>query len=81
MERMALYNKGLSDKEMAEILYLDISTVVYWRKIRNLAPNKQKMRRDVERMLDEGMTCRQISEAAGCHLNTVYKYRKMRKNL
>ena len=28
-ERMALYNKGLSDREMAKLLYLDLSTVLF----------------------------------------------------
>lgn len=76
-ERMELYNKGLSDREMAKLLYLDVSTVVYWRKIRNLAPNKSKMRRAIERRIKNGMAVKDIADSVGCHTNTVYKYKKL----
>lgn len=76
-ERLELYNKGLSDREMAKLLYLDVSTVAYWRKIRNLAPNKSKMRREIDRLIKNGMAVKDIADSVGCHTNTVYKYKKM----
>ena len=76
-ERLELYNKGMSDREMAKLLYLDVSTVVYWRKIKNLSPNKSKMRREIDRLIKNGMAVKDIADSVGCHTNTVYKYKKM----
>lgn len=37
--RLKLYNKGLSDREIAEKLYLDVSTITAWRRHKELPPN------------------------------------------
>ena len=67
--RLKLYNKGLSDKEIAEKLYLDTSTITAWRRHNKLSPNpppnaKQKHKFDTTRakeLYDKGMNDIQIS--------------------
>ena len=42
--RMALYQKGLNDKEIGDRLFLTPTTIVYWRKKNGLRPNSHEIR-------------------------------------
>ena len=42
--RLALYNQGLTDRELAEKLFIGYSSVLMWRNKNKLKPNKKKPR-------------------------------------
>jgi|GEM_PF-6855564 len=38
-QRLNLYNQGLTDKQMAELLFISTKAVTNWRKARNIPAN------------------------------------------
>ena len=41
-QRMALYNKGMLDAEMAEALGIQVTSLAWWRRSMGLPPNKKR---------------------------------------
>lgn len=64
---MDLYQKGLSDKEIAEEMGSFVTTVGDWRRGEGLSPNKKK---PVEHISNLSRDCR---DAGGGHLYGQYK--------
>jgi DNA-binding NarL/FixJ family response regulator len=84
-ERRALYDRGLSDREIAEATGAKLSTVIQWREKKELPPNiGQKPKRPVSweeeglRLLSEGKTDTEIARAVGKSVNTVGEWRRGR---
>ena len=81
--RRELYDRGLSDREIAEETGAKISTVTSWRDNFGLAPNPGGKRgipvsweEDGLRLYREGKTDREIAEAVGRSVATVGEWRR-----
>lgn len=79
--RMDLYRAGLSDREMAEKLFLSRATIHYWRKKHNLPSNSRQRRitqGESDRMMElyrQGLSDKKIARQVGRAACTVGNWR------
>lgn len=81
-ERMKLYEQGLSDVMIAEKQGVCLTTIYYWRQVRNLDPNPTESERmNTIRMgyYRQGMTDRKIAEIMETSYNAVRAWRQRNK--
>lgn len=80
--RMALYQKGLNDKEIGDRLFLAPETIVYWRQKNGLPPNRPRdtlTKQDLEimeRMYQARASDSQIAKEIGRCVSTVRSWRR-----
>ncbi|MFW5794906.1 MAG: terminase gpP N-terminus-related DNA-binding protein [Bacillota bacterium] len=85
-KRLKLYNKGFTDKEIAEKLGLTETPISHWRNKNNLEPNAKiekiddEIREQIEDYYFEGFSDNKIAEKLGISFGTVILYRR-RNNL
>lgn len=78
-----LYEKGLSDTEIAERIGVERSTITKWRQRRDLSPNRVwgKERKDYPRrrkLYGEGLSDREIADEVGEAKRVICSWRKTR---
>lgn len=79
--RMELYRAGLSDREMAEKLFLSQVTIQYWRKKHNLPRNSRRRgvtQDEADRMMElyrKGLSDKKIARQVGRAACTVGNWR------
>lgn len=73
---ITLWREGLTDKEIAERLAVNPSTISYWRKKLKLPPNKKVLinREQLEELAEKGYSLRRIANELNYDVNTVKKY-------
>ena len=72
--RLKLYNKGLTDRQIAIRLKLTTAAIHHWRKMNNL-PNKNATERiNYTDYILQGMTIKQIADLKGKTYNSVYNW-------
>ena len=80
--RMALYQKGLNDKEIGARLFLTPKTIVYWRQKNGLPPNRPRdtlTKQDLEvmeQMYHARASDSQIAKEIGRCVSTVRSWRR-----
>lgn len=81
-QRMALYQKGLNDKEIGDRLFLTPTTIVYWRQKNGLHPNMarnnltERELEIMERMYRARASDSQIANEIGRCVSTVRSWRR-----
>jgi len=82
--RMKLYNQGLSDTEIGEVLGMTTSGVCCWRNSRGLPANRGKRsvrEQDLAtyerrlKMYHAGVSCREIARREGVTIGAIYNWR------
>jgi len=81
-KRLAIYNQGLRDKEIAEKIGVSLDTIYRWRKAHGLPRNYERTANDAIRfsLYREGKTDREIATSVGIKKNAIWYWRK-RNNL
>lgn len=85
-KRMSLYNQGMSDHQIAEILYYNISTIRNWRVKSNLPANYDVKRKRLEpkeeeerlRLYNKGYTDKEIGYRCGLNAASISAWRRKR---
>lgn len=78
-ERMKLYEQGLSDVMIAEKQGVCLTTIYYWRQVRNLDPNPTESERVNEirmRLYEQGLTDSEIAKITNTTYNAVGAWRR-----
>lgn len=83
-ELQELYNKGLSDGEIAREIGSVKSTIYQWRHRNNLPPNVKNQTHktkydyaEFRRLWDKGLSDSKIAKAVGCAMSTVNRWRML----
>ena len=78
-ERTALYEKGLTDREIASELGVSLTVIQNWRYNRGLAPNSARPGfPDREELYSQGLSDREIAERVGVSCSTIINWRNRR---
>ena len=78
-ERNALYERGLTDREIANELNVSIDVIQNWRYNRGMPANSAKPDfSDREEYYRQGLTDREIADRAGVTCNTIVNWRNRR---
>lgn len=78
-ERLELYNRGLTDSQIGEALFLSQSAVGSWRKRNGLKPNYDMKTYDhakIADMIQSGMSVSEVCKAVGCSSTLVRDIRR-----
>lgn len=78
-ERMKLYEQGLSDVMIAEKQGVCLTTIYYWRQVRNLDPNPTESERVNEirmRLYEQGLTDSEIAKITDTTYNAIGAWRR-----
>lgn len=81
-ERMILYEKGLSDVEIAKIQGVHLTTIYAWRGVNGLDPNPTKTDKiNSERLMyyHQGMTDAEIADKTDSSYNAIREWRRRNK--
>lgn len=75
-----LYNRGFTDREIADVMGVKQDTVKKFRQRRGLSPNTSKLIENsrFEELYSRGLTDREIADAMGVKRSTVKKFRQRR---
>lgn len=82
--RLALYNQGMNDKEMADALFYSQSAILNWRRKHGLPAKTERYApidyEQVDNLLEAGMAPSEIAIRVGCARKTVVNRRAWLKN-
>ncbi len=81
-ERLELYYRGYTDRQIAEKLNFSTAAIYHWRRSRKLEANDQSRKteykgheKEIKKLYDEGLTDYQIATTIGIKINSVKRYR------
>ena len=83
-QRMELYRRGMTDREIADQVYVTPEAITFWRKNHGLTANIPRrkitpsMEAEMLRMYQDGMSDGQISKESGMKKATVVSWRRRR---
>ena len=79
--RLALYNQGLNDRQIADLLFWNVHTIFCWRKAYNLPANKpHKLSREEheqrKHLFLQGKTIQEIADIVGTSYGAIFYWFK-----